>query len=155
MTKKYLSILSLLAAGTPGLAQQQQQMYVCQADTCHVFSLEHTNGIVFRADSFQIGQLPAYATARVDSITFSEPPLAVVPLGWWGNMANGQCSYRSLMDIRLQKDDVCTLVVFTMECRDSICLAARCELYFDDEEIAQAFVLSEGESEDVQPRAAR
>lgn len=139
--KKYLYILALLASGLS--AQAQKQLYVCLGDTCHAFSLEHLAAIVFRADSFQIGQLPAYAIARVDSLTLVHPSLSVQPLGWWGDMGSGQCSYRAQKSINLPEGETPYLVVFAFECGDSICLTAQCHLYFGSEATANAFITSE------------
>lgn len=141
----FYSVMALLMFSIQ--VKAQQQMYICQGDTCDAFEVNGMNQMAFIPDSLQMGQQPPYVLVGIDSIIFHQPTLTIRELGWRGDGQNGQSSFKAQVTAQSSVSNTWVYdATFTIDAAADSCTSARCTLDFAAEWML-TYVLDEIEDE--------
>lgn len=125
----FYSVMALLMFSIQ--VKAQQQMYICQGDTCDAFEVNGMNQMAFIPDSLQMGQQPPYVLVGIDSIIFHQPTLTIRELGWRGDGQNGQSSFKAQVTAQSSVSNTWVYdATFTIDAAADSCTSARCTLDF-------------------------
>ena len=100
----------------------QEVAYIHCKEDCYAVDIQNNREFTVNKDTLDMGIGIVYNQADVDSITFTNPAVYTVRVGWWGDDRNGalNCYYES---VNANMPDV-SLSVFDGYCHDVMFPAA-------------------------------